>query len=160
MFLPDIDECYENPRICLNGRCENTPGSYTCACLPGFVESSDRTFCSDMDECSTTGSVCIFVFHKQVLLLKYLLGMCDHGKCINMEGSFRCVCDSGYRLGSDGRHCIDIDECINNPCQYGTCFNTPGSFRCECHAGFSLGPEGRSCLDTRRDLCYQVWNYI
>lgn len=82
--------------------------------------------------------------------------MCDHGKCINMEGSFRCVCDSGYRLGPDGRHCIDIDECVNNPCQYGTCFNTPGSFRCECHAGFSLGPEGRSCLDTRRDLCYQV----
>lgn len=73
-----------------------------------------------------------------------------------MEGSFRCVCDSGYRLGPDGRHCTDIDECLNNPCQYGSCSNTPGSFRCECHAGFSLGPDGRSCLDTRRDLCYQV----
>lgn len=53
----DIDECYENPRICLNGRCENTPGSYTCQCLPGFTESSDRTFCSDMDECATTGEL-------------------------------------------------------------------------------------------------------
>jgi len=88
------------------------------------------------------------------------LGMCDHGKCINMEGSFRCVCDPGYRLGSDGRHCFDIDECISNPCQFGTCYNTPGSFRCECHSGFSLGSDGRSCLDTRRDLCYQVSSSI
>lgn len=85
------------------------------------------------------------------------LGMCDHGKCINMEGSFRCVCDSGYRLGPDGRHCLDIDECTSSPCQFGSCFNTPGSFRCECNSGFSLGSDGRSCLDTRRDLCYQEY---
>lgn len=83
--------------------------------------------------------------------------MCDHGRCVNMEGSFHCVCDSGYRLGPDGKHCIDIDECISSPCQFGTCYNTAGSFRCECHSGFSLGPDGRSCLDTRRDLCYQEY---
>lgn len=143
----------------MNGRCENTPGSYTCQCLPGFVESSDRTFCSDMDECATTG-----LYHTLYCLSFTdsfaFLGMCDHGKCINMEGSFRCVCDPGYRLGSDGRHCFDIDECISNPCQFGTCYNTPGSFRCECHSGFSLGSDGRSCLDTRRDLCYQVSSSI
>lgn len=83
--------------------------------------------------------------------------MCDHGRCVNMEGSFRCVCDPGYRLGPDGKHCIDIDECIHNPCQHGACYNSPGSFRCECPPGFSLGPDGRSCLDTRRDLCYQTY---
>lgn len=54
--LLDIDECYENPRICLNGRCDNTPGSYTCACLPGFIDSSDKTFCTDLDECANTGN--------------------------------------------------------------------------------------------------------
>lgn len=71
----DIDECYENPRICLNGRCENTPGSYTCACLPGFVESSDRTFCSDMDECSTTGELKIhkITYNKNLGLFDLLI---------------------------------------------------------------------------------------
>lgn len=83
--------------------------------------------------------------------------MCSHGKCVNMEGSFRCVCDSGYRLGQDGRHCVDIDECLHAPCQHGTCSNTPGSFRCDCHGGFNLGADGRSCLDIRKDLCYQQY---
>lgn len=83
--------------------------------------------------------------------------MCDHGRCLNMEGSFRCVCDPGYRLGPDGKHCMDIDECINNPCQHGNCLNSPGSFRCECHPGFNIGPDGRTCLETRRDLCYQQY---
>lgn len=59
LFL-DIDECYENPRICLNGRCDNTQGSYTCTCLPGFIESSDKTFCIDLDECANTGKVACF----------------------------------------------------------------------------------------------------
>lgn len=72
--------------------------------------------------------------------------MCENGKCVNIEGSFKCVCDPGYRLGPDGKRCMDIDECMTQPCQHGTCFNSPGSFRCECHSGFDLGPDGRSCL--------------
>lgn len=86
----DINECVENPRICLNGRCENTPGSYHCVCQSGFTPSRDDTFCVDMDECSTSG-------------------MCENGKCVNMEGSFKCVCDSGFRIGPDLSHCIGID---------------------------------------------------
>lgn len=85
----DINECAENPRICLNGRCENTPGSYHCICQPGFTPSRDNTFCVDMDECSTSG-------------------MCENGKCVNMEGSFKCVCDSGFRIGPDQSHCIGV----------------------------------------------------
>lgn len=90
-FISDINECVENPRICLNGRCENTPGSYHCICQSGFTPSRDSTFCVDMDECSTSG-------------------MCEHGKCVNMEGSFKCVCDSGFRIGPDQSHCIGIDS--------------------------------------------------
>ena len=62
----DINECIENPRICLNGHCENTPGSYHCICQSGFTPSRDNTFCVDMDECSTSG-------------------MCENGKCVNMK---------------------------------------------------------------------------
>ena len=30
MCFLDINECVENPRICNNGQCNNTVGSYTC----------------------------------------------------------------------------------------------------------------------------------
>lgn len=82
-----MDECAENPRICLNGRCENIPGSFECVCEEGFSSSAVGPFCVDMDECGQTG-------------------MCDNGKCINMDGSFKCVCDSGYKLSSDGKTCV------------------------------------------------------
>ena len=87
----DLDECAENPRICLNGRCENIPGSFECVCEEGFSSSAVGPFCVDMDECGQTG-------------------MCDNGKCINMDGSFKCVCDSGYKLSSDGKTCIGINN--------------------------------------------------
>lgn len=86
-IILDVDECFENPRICLNGACENTPGSYECVCLPGFTTSADGTFCIDTDECADTG-------------------MCSNGKCINVDGSFTCVCDSGFRLSPDRKRCI------------------------------------------------------
>lgn len=41
----DIDECKENGRICLKGRCENTPGSYKCVCQDGFIPSPDGDIC-------------------------------------------------------------------------------------------------------------------
>ena len=81
-----MDECSENPRICLNGRCENVAGSFQCVCEEGFTESAVGPFCVDMDECGQSG-------------------MCTNGKCINMDGSFKCVCDVGYKLSSDGKTC-------------------------------------------------------
>lgn len=50
----DVDECMENHRICLFGRCDNTLGSYRCICDRGFTVSSDSTFCTDMNECADT----------------------------------------------------------------------------------------------------------
>lgn len=32
--------------------------------------------------------------------------MCHHGKCLNMEGTYRCVCIPGYRLSNDQTACI------------------------------------------------------
>jgi len=88
----DIDECYENPKICLNGKCRNTPGSYICECQPGYTVSPDGTFCTDINECEKRP------------------GLCRNGKCANTEGSFKCVCDSGYRLSPDRQNCLGIHK--------------------------------------------------
>lgn len=32
-------------------------------------------------------------------------------KCVNIPGSYQCICERGYRLGADGITCEDIDEC-------------------------------------------------
>ena len=47
-MFTDIDECTENGRICLNGDCMNTPGSYRCICQRGYELSPDEAFCLGM----------------------------------------------------------------------------------------------------------------
>lgn len=32
-------------------------------------------------------------------------GVCAHGRCYNLEGSFRCSCEQGYELTSDRKSC-------------------------------------------------------
>lgn len=32
-------------------------------------------------------------------------GVCAHGRCYNLEGSFRCSCEQGYEVTSDGKTC-------------------------------------------------------
>jgi len=109
----DQDECYENPRICLSGRCENTPGSYKCTCLNGFTPSVDQTFCVDV----WVHMIMICSFFSLQLKWQLLVslwqkdecadtGMCENGRCLNMDGSFKCVCNPGYKLGPTGKHCI------------------------------------------------------
>lgn len=40
----DIDECRSMLHTCVNGRCDNTVGSFLCICLPGFT-SDDNNHC-------------------------------------------------------------------------------------------------------------------
>lgn len=95
LLLPDIDECYENPKICLNGKCRNTPGSYICECQPGYTVSPDGTFCTDINECEKKP------------------GLCRNGKCANTDGSYKCFCDSGYRLSPDRQNCIGMCDVMS-----------------------------------------------
>ncbi|WP_411023383.1 calcium-binding EGF-like domain-containing protein, partial [Salmonella sp. s51228] len=37
--------------------------------------------------------------------------LCSH-TCSNSEGSYTCICPTGYKLDTNRRSCIDINECI------------------------------------------------
>jgi hypothetical protein len=75
-------------------------------------------------------------------------GACRNGRCLNTMGSFRCVCDKGYKTDADGKRCVDINECRQDPkpCEF-TCSNTEGGFICGCPPGYVLNMDGLTCRD-------------
>ncbi|XP_077131188.1 uromodulin-like [Ranitomeya variabilis] len=108
----DIDECaYSWSNNCSYGMCQNTIGSYTCACPSGFIFSL-MGYCVDLDECASPE-----------------LNSChSSASCINYYGSYSCVCPYGYF--GDGFHC-EVDECIIGVCGLGNeCIKALGSYHC------------------------------
>lgn len=103
----DVNECTENPFVCLHGRCLNTEGSYVCECKSGYAHSAEVGYCMDVNECATFGGTGSGPSGPEDEG-----NPCGpHGRCVNTEGSFRCVCDPGFQLGPLGKSCADINEC-------------------------------------------------
>ncbi|KAM4729848.1 latent-transforming growth factor beta-binding protein 1 isoform 3-T3 [Anableps anableps] len=74
----DIDECGLNETRCgPHGYCENRLGSFQCLCDQGYQESQDGQACEDVNECELLSSVC------------------GEAECVNVDGSFLCVCPKG-----------------------------------------------------------------
>ncbi|KTF85017.1 hypothetical protein cypCar_00042747, partial [Cyprinus carpio] len=159
-------EVYRN--LCINGRCEPTPGSYRCKCNMGY-QLDGRGECIDANECerspcvtgecvNTPGSYycqCPIGFQSTATRTEcrdldecVANGrICNNGRCVNTEGSFHCVCNAGFEISPDGRNCQDVDECeVPGMCMNGHCVNTEGSFRCECMPGLAVGLDGRVCV--------------
>ena len=34
--------------------------------------------------------------------------MCENGQCVNIDGSFRCLCETGYVLSPSGKQCLGM----------------------------------------------------
>ena len=83
---------------------------------------------------------------------------CDQ-LCTNTIGSFRCSCINGYTLSSDGRSCLDIDECTagTHNCQQ-LCININGGFLCDCDSGYQLNSDGRNCSGKPFNLRFNYYN--
>uniref|UniRef100_A0A8D8X304 Fibrillin-2 n=1 Tax=Cacopsylla melanoneura TaxID=428564 RepID=A0A8D8X304_9HEMI len=137
-----VDECMLRPGLCGGGACIDTPDGYECQCYPGYVRKKNYPpgggasyqTCEDINECNQ--------------------GFCQGGTCVNAPGSFTCTCPPGFDVSSDGKLCIDHDECSQNGmCANGMCINMDGSFKCQCKPGFVLSPTGHACTDV--DECYE-----
>lgn len=137
--------------------CENTPGSFRCKCNEGFVLANDERTCEGI-----LYEMCLKVFHVNVTKFIYAdVDECTTGRarcqqrCVNVPGSYQCICDRGFTVGVDGVTCQDIDECSLWGSQgaslcMGRCINTPGSYSCECPSGYQSSNDGRTCDGTCR----------
>ncbi|XP_044515299.1 fibulin-7-like [Gracilinanus agilis] len=100
-------------------RCaENGQGARQCSCDTGFQMRAGG-LCQDVDEC-------------QLFQLNQQNRICVHS-CINLPGSYRCVCPAGYLLNPDQNTCEDVDECADQQhnCSRGElCINVFGGFQC------------------------------
>uniref|UniRef100_A0A665UB60 Fibulin-1 n=1 Tax=Echeneis naucrates TaxID=173247 RepID=A0A665UB60_ECHNA len=129
----DINECLSQTGPCHRGQvCVNTAGSYICQrnsvnCGRGYHLNEEGSRCVDIDECKGPEKVCT-----------------GHS-CINLVGSYRCECESGYIFNSITRTCEDLNECESNPCSQ-ECANVYGSYQCYCRRGYQLSDiDGVTC---------------
>ena len=69
------------------------------------------------------------------------------GTCVSVAGAARCLCNTGYTLGADGKSCTD--PCASVTCdKVGTCQRTSSGPRCACNAGYRTSADGKSCIST------------
>ena len=66
----DVNECQLGTDICVNANCNNTDGSYTCTCLPGFIPQNLTT-------CSKFPCTCLMQeVNLGIALHQMILGAC------------------------------------------------------------------------------------
>eukprot|EP00117_Sycon_ciliatum_P038959 scpid18365/ scgid28865/ Latent-transforming growth factor beta-binding protein 4 len=132
----DIDECIDGPHNCsaVGGTCTNVIGSFSCACAMGF--SGNGLQCMDVDECQSGSHDCSeFASCTNTVgsfICACLTGYTGTGQmcrdtdeclqlppacpstnqlCLNMAGTFRCDCESGF-YANDSSNCITVSNLL------------------------------------------------
>ncbi|NXW60451.1 NID2 protein, partial [Eurystomus gularis] len=135
---PPVNPCHDGTHLCeAPARCQPGAGmEYTCECVAGYRR--DGRGCRDVDECAEGLSQCgPFTI------------------CLNMPGSYRCECRSGYRPAEDGQACVPLAP-VSDPCEDGSHPCAPrdrarclpradGHPACECLPGYA--GDGVDCSD-------------
>ncbi|XP_072453332.1 fibrillin-2-like isoform X3 [Notamacropus eugenii] len=129
----DVNECLENPGICLNGQCINTHGLFGCECPVDYNLDYSPIHCVDTHECSVESP-------------------CGNGTYINVMESFECNCSDGFEPGPM-MNCEDIKEYAQNPllCTF-RCVNTFGYYASTCPAGYALREDQKICKDIDKHI--------
>lgn len=133
------------------------------ACKPHLFDCHDgecvdmSRVCNNFPDCTNgndEGPQCATACSKTI---------CQH-KCRATPAGAVCTCHEGYRLETDQRSCVDIDECTSSnlenlqPCAQ-LCENTPGSYQCQCHADFMLRQDRSSCKSIHGGATYLFTSY-
>jgi hypothetical protein len=124
-------------------------GKPSCNCNSGF---SGSDCADDINECTNGSAKCNAA-----------------SSCINIEGSYECVCPSGFEGDGmlDGKGCTDIDECaegMDNCGPQSVCTNTFGAFQCECRDGWRGNPPAVKCQRQKKTAviarCENIVSYF
>ncbi|XP_053338184.1 nephronectin [Clarias gariepinus] len=106
---------------CKHGECV---GPDQCRCYKGYT---GKTCSQDVNECGLKPRPC------------------KH-RCMNMVGSYKCFCLTGYMMTNEGT-CRNARTCAMANCQYG-CAVMKGEVMCQCPSpGLQLGQDRRTCID-------------
>uniref|UniRef100_A0A7N4P5Q2 Latent-transforming growth factor beta-binding protein 4 n=1 Tax=Sarcophilus harrisii TaxID=9305 RepID=A0A7N4P5Q2_SARHA len=76
---------------CNNGHCIRVPEGYTCDCFEGYRLDMTRMACVDINECEEAED---------------RNSLCVNGRCLNSDGSFRCLCRAGYMPSHQPHRCV------------------------------------------------------
>lgn len=75
---PSLKDLCDNKGCKSDMGCTGTSLSLACNCHKGFTLNGDGVTCDDDDECTADNS------------------LCEHGTCVNIDGSYNCTCNVGY----------------------------------------------------------------
>ncbi|XP_050962210.1 nephronectin [Labeo rohita] len=115
-------------------------------CVPHIAIPNRLKFCVGPDRCSCMegykGKDC----NKDVNECGLPIRPCSH-RCMNTMGSYRCFCNHGYMLDTDGKSCVKKLNCTSLRCQFGCQIERDGEIGCLCPPGLYLALDNRTCKD-------------
>lgn len=143
-----IDPCLYLYLACNPGYCQPAGIFGRCVCPVGYVTTPYEDGCVSIDSCAYDPSQCCAWYQTWNPTTSSCDeiddcagGPCSPGTCIDDQGTYACVCPSGFEVLSayPGESCVDRDECATStsPCDATTesCVNEVGGYRCDCAGG-------------------------
>ncbi|PIK60711.1 putative fibrillin-1 [Apostichopus japonicus] len=135
----DINECNLELDNC-SQLCTNMIPGFRCECDNSFYLAEDGISCIDINECSNGILTC-----SNGTCVNETVSCDINGFCENTEGSYICMCNSGY-IGT-GQDCVDINECMDSVCDPAAlCVDLEGNYSCSCPNGYT-GDGYNTCDD-------------